>query len=56
MIENSYIMYEDKKLSVTISIGATTVTEKDSVKIILKRADTLLYQSKGDGRNRVTLQ
>ena len=56
MIENSYIMHEDKKLSVTISIGATTVTEKDSVKIILKRADTLLYQSKDDGRNRVTLQ
>ncbi len=56
MIENSYIMHKDKKLSVTISIGATTVTEKDSVKIILKRADTLLYKSKKDGRNRVTLQ
>lgn len=56
MIEHSYIMYKDNKLSVTISIGATTVTEKDSVKILLKRADTLLYQSKENGRNRVTLQ
>jgi diguanylate cyclase (GGDEF)-like protein/PAS domain S-box-containing protein len=56
MIANSYVMHENKKLSVTVSAGATIVTEGDTVATIVKRADTLLYQSKEDGRNRVTLQ
>ncbi len=56
MIENSYIMNRDKKLSVTMSVGATTVSKEDSVKALLKRADTLLYESKQNGRNRVTIQ
>lgn len=55
MVENSYVMLNDKKLSVTISIGATSIREKDDVKKILKRADTLLYESKANGRNRVTI-
>jgi diguanylate cyclase (GGDEF)-like protein/PAS domain S-box-containing protein len=56
MVENSYVLNDNKRLSVTISIGATTVKESDSVKEIVKRADTLLYQSKENGRNQVTLQ
>jgi diguanylate cyclase (GGDEF)-like protein/PAS domain S-box-containing protein len=38
-------------VSVTISIGITLVTPKDSISSLLKRADTLLYQSKANGRN-----
>ncbi|BHH85937.1 sensor domain-containing diguanylate cyclase [Desulforhopalus sp. 52FAK] len=55
MVENSYVMLNGKKLSVTISIGATSIRPKDDVKKILKRADTLLYKSKANGRNRVTI-
>jgi diguanylate cyclase (GGDEF)-like protein len=51
MIENSYIIHERKKIGVTISIGATLVNEKDTIDSIIKRADTLLYESKEAGRN-----
>ncbi len=54
MIENSYIIHEDKRLNVTISIGATVVQEDDTVESLLKRADELLYKSKASGRNRLT--
>lgn len=40
---------------VTISIGATLVKEEDTIDAILKRADEMLYKSKENGRNRVTL-
>ena len=49
-------MHDSKKLSVTISIGATMVQEDDSVTSIIARADTNLYASKSEGRNRVILQ
>lgn len=56
MVENSYIIHENEELSVTISIGATAVRAEDNEKILVKRADTLLYTSKENGRNRVTIQ
>ena len=55
LIENSYILLENDKLHVTISIGATLVCDNDSTNTLLKRADTLLYESKGAGRNRLTI-
>jgi diguanylate cyclase (GGDEF)-like protein/PAS domain S-box-containing protein len=54
MVENSYVINGGEKLSVTISIGATLVTKGDTIKSLLKRADNLLYLSKGNGRNQVT--
>lgn len=55
LVENSYIIHENKKLNVTISIGATMVKENDTVESLIKRADTLLYNSKAAGRNRLTI-
>jgi diguanylate cyclase (GGDEF)-like protein/PAS domain S-box-containing protein len=55
LIENSYIMSENEKLRVTISIGATPVDENDTIDSLIKRADILLYKSKTEGRNRLTL-
>jgi PleD family two-component response regulator len=37
-----------------VSIGATLVDEGDRIDTLIKRADTLLYQSKMSGRNRLT--
>ena len=55
LTENSYIIHENKKLHITISIGATLVNENDSIDSIIKRADSLLYKSKSAGRNCVTI-
>ena len=55
LVEKSYIMHENKKLNVTISIGATLVKEGDRVAGLIKRADMLLYKSKKNGRNQLTI-
>jgi diguanylate cyclase (GGDEF)-like protein/PAS domain S-box-containing protein len=54
LIENSYIIRENKKLYVTISIGATLINNDDTIDSLIKRADTLLYKSKAAGRNCLT--
>ena len=43
------------KLSVTISLGATLSRPTDTPATVFDRADKLLYESKAEGRNRVTL-
>ena len=55
LVENSYIIHENKKLFVTVSIGATLVNENDNIDTLIKRADTLLYKSKEEGRNCLTI-
>ena len=53
-VEATDIAYKDSSLSVTISVGATQVTRKDTAEDVIKRADTNMYISKTGGRNRVT--
>lgn len=55
LVANAYIMHQGEGLQVTISLGATMLHEGDTVESLLKRADTLMYESKRAGRNRVTL-
>ena len=55
LVENSYMIHENKKLFVTVSIGATLVNENDNIDTLIKRADTLLYKSKAEGRNCLTI-
>jgi len=56
-IETANLVYEARKLSTTISIGlACSIPEKGmSENEMFTNADKALYQSKQDGRNRVTL-
>ncbi len=54
LIKNSYIMYNDEKLQVTASIGATVAESGDNIDSLLKRADNLLYDSKNNGRDLIT--
>jgi diguanylate cyclase (GGDEF)-like protein/PAS domain S-box-containing protein len=54
LIAHSFIVVNDKKITVTVSIGATLLTAEDSVEAAVDRADRLMYESKKNGRNRVT--
>ncbi len=55
MVEHSWLDHDDKTLRVTISIGATVARPEDDGHTLFTRADGLLYQSKSNGRNRVTI-
>ena len=55
LTEKTITMACGQGLSVTISIGATMYQSGDTLQTLLKRADGLLYQSKTNGRNRVSV-
>ena len=54
LIKSSYIVHEERKLFVTVSIGATLIRDNDTIESLLKRADALMYKSKAAGRNCLT--
>ncbi|KXF80451.1 hypothetical protein ATN88_22130 [Enterovibrio coralii] len=54
--EHHKITLADTELTVTISIGATHYQLSESQDTLMERADTLLYQAKNTGRNRVVVQ
>ncbi len=55
LVEKSYLVVGAEKLSVTLSLGGTLMRGDDTSDTLIKRADTLLYESKRQGRNRLTL-
>lgn len=55
LVDSSYLHTECHKLHVSISIGATLVCDDDRMDTVIKRADTLLYESKRAGRNCLTI-
>jgi diguanylate cyclase (GGDEF)-like protein/PAS domain S-box-containing protein len=55
MILNSLLMINNQLVQVTVSIGATLLMNEDTPETAIKRADGLMYQSKHNGRNRVTI-
>ena len=54
LVNNTEVMSKSGPLSVSISIGVTTVKKEDDAESVVKRADELMYQSKENGKNRVT--
>jgi len=56
LVRQSHLTLSDKEtLSATISIGGTLVQKSESLDSIVDRADRLMYQSKVDGRNCITI-
>lgn len=54
-IEKTWLQTDGTIIRVTLSIGGTTATSEDTLESLVKRADSLMYQSKKNGRNRYTL-
>jgi diguanylate cyclase (GGDEF)-like protein len=54
LIEKSNITLKNKSVNATVSIGATMIRPGDTAEMIIERADSLMYQSKKNGRNRLT--
>lgn len=52
---DSYFSVDDQVVSLTVSVGGTVAHVQDTAATLIARADDLLYQSKTDGRNRVTI-
>jgi diguanylate cyclase (GGDEF)-like protein len=54
LVASTLVPWEGATLRVTTSAGATQVTAQDDIPSAVARVDRLLYESKRDGRNRVT--
>jgi len=54
LVSQSTVYINDQPLRVTLSAGATLARSTDTIDTLIKRADGLMYQSKSEGRNRVT--
>ena len=55
LVEQSSLALGDDVIRVTVSIGATSAKPDDTMDSLLKRADRLLYQSKFNGRNCISI-
>ena len=55
LVNQSFLMHDEARLGVSVSLGATVAHPDDTAESLIKRADQLLYRSKKEGRNRLTL-
>lgn len=55
LVQQSEVRTMEHVITVTVSLGATLITEDDTGETAVKRADDLMYQSKKAGRNQVTI-
>lgn len=55
LVKKSAFSEHDEEIRVTVSAGATLIRDSDTPDTLLQRADALMYRSKKDGRDRVTI-
>ncbi|MDX1763833.1 MAG: diguanylate cyclase, partial [bacterium] len=55
LVESSSLELDQGAVKVTLSIGGTLAREKDTAGTVIKRVDELMYHSKNNGRNLVTI-
>jgi diguanylate cyclase (GGDEF)-like protein/PAS domain S-box-containing protein len=56
LVSRSTVVVDDAQINVTVSIGATLMRPEDDRESLVSRADALMYRSKQEGRNRVTIE
>ncbi len=55
-IEKDYLVHQEQKISVTISIGVTALKPEDTEETFFERADKAMYRAKEEGRNRMEVE
>lgn len=55
LINKSFIEYNQKKINVTMSFGATKFSQDDTIETLTKKADNNMYESKKQGKNQITV-
>lgn len=55
LVGSSFLDYNGRKISVTVTIGGTISRDNESMKTILQRADSFLYKGKESGRNCIVI-
>jgi diguanylate cyclase (GGDEF)-like protein/PAS domain S-box-containing protein len=55
LVSRSTVVMDEGEINVTVSIGATLMRPDDDRESLIARADSLMYRSKQDGRDRVTI-
>jgi GGDEF domain-containing protein len=50
-VRNDKVIFEDKVIKYSVSIGAVDCLDKKDIDEVIKIADELLYEVKGKGRN-----
>jgi len=55
LVKNTEVTHNDLRLNVSVSVGISAVRAYDTVESLVARADALMYRSKKDGKNRVTV-
>ncbi|WP_068547764.1 diguanylate cyclase [Thalassotalea crassostreae] len=53
-IEECVIDFDGHSFSTTVSLGLAQVTEDDDLESVIKKADEAMYESKANGKNKVT--
>ena len=54
-LNSSPMVYEDRHLTVTASLGIATLSQGDTAESLIETADRALYSAKAEGRNRAVL-
>lgn len=55
MVQSSFITLGGRRLSVSVSLGATLIRKQDTMESVIERADSLMYMSKARGGNQCTI-
>ncbi len=56
LVAETFFEYEKNHIAITVSGGATMMHEDDTRDSLIHRADTLMYKSKQNGKNRITVE
>jgi len=54
-VEDHSSIFENEKISITVSIGLVKYNNTDNLDNLMKKADKALYEAKAQGRNRIAI-